>query len=67
MDRVYNSIEGTGYSSNTYGPTKQHMKSLDIAKEMYQRLETRVNKFNSDVEKLANKIESLGTPIIIED
>ena len=38
MDRVYNSIEGTGYSSNTYGPTKQHMKSLDIAKEMYQRL-----------------------------
>ena len=43
------------------------MKSLDIAKEMYQRLETRVNKFNSDVEKLANKIESLGTPIIIED
>jgi hypothetical protein len=67
MDRVYNSIEGTGYSSNTYGPTKQHMKSLDIAKEMYQRLEPRVNKFNSDVEKLANKIESLGTPIIIED
>ena len=67
MDRVYNSIEGTGYSSNTYGPTKQHMKSLDIAKEMYQRLEPRVNKFNSDVEKLANKIESLGTPTIIED
>ena len=67
MNRVYNSIEGTGYSSNTYGPTKQHMKSLDIAKEMYQRLEPRVNKFNSDVEKLANKIESLGTPTIIED
>ncbi len=67
MDRVYNSIEGTGYSSNTYGPTKQHMKSLDVAKEMYQRLEPRVKKFNSDVEKLANKIESLGTPTIIED
>ena len=43
------------------------MKSLDIANEMYKRLEPRVNKFNNDVEELANKIQSLGTPIIIED
>lgn len=61
------SVASRGFYSNTYGPTKLHMESYDMAT-------TLLNKLNSNLDILAQKVDAaivkataLGAPIILEE
>jgi hypothetical protein len=52
------------YSS--YGPTKNHMNSFDIAKNQWDSILPIVEKFIKAVNDLSKELEQLGAPKIID-
>ena len=59
------SIAKRGFYGNSYGPTKQHMDSFGIAKDQWDSILPRVEKFIKAVDVLSNDLEQLGAPIIL--
>ena len=59
------SIAKRGFYGNSYGPTKQHMDSFGIAKDQWDSILPRVDKFIKAVGVLSNDLEQLGAPIIL--
>ena len=59
------SIAKRGFYGNSYGPTKQHMDSFGIAKDQWDSILPRVEKFIKAVGVLSNDLEQLGAPIIL--
>jgi photosystem II stability/assembly factor-like uncharacterized protein len=59
------SIAKRGFYGNSYGPTKQHMDSFGIAKDQWDSILPRVEKFIKAVGILSNDLEQLGAPIIL--
>ena len=54
--------------SSSYGPTKLHMESLDMARLMNEEIKPLIEKFISkEVTSLENKIKDINGPVIIED
>ncbi|GIR95332.1 MAG: hypothetical protein CM15mP98_03020 [Paracoccaceae bacterium] len=49
FDRLSNARGG--WYSSSYGPTKLHMKSFDIAKEMFNRIKPEMDAYFENVEK----------------
>ena len=64
MDRL--SVAQRGFYGNSYGPTKLHMDSFEIAKNMWNKLKVEIQKFNSSILAFENKLNQLGTPSIID-
>ena len=59
------SIAKRGFYGNSYGPTKHHMDSFDIAKDQWDSISPRVEKFIKAVDVLSNDLEQLGAPIVL--
>ena len=54
--------------SSSYGPTKLHLESLDMARLMNEDIKPLINELiNKKVKPLENKIKAIGGPVIIED
>ena len=54
--------------SSSYGPTKLHMESLDMARLMNEEIKLLVkNLISKEVTPLENKIKDINGPVIIED
>ncbi|SEQ82948.1 Uncharacterized protein SAMN05421824_2424 [Hyunsoonleella jejuensis] len=60
------SVAQRGFST-TYGPTKTHMKSLEMAKTLFNRLQARLNKFLIvDVPDIEKRLLDAGIPQILD-
>ena len=59
------SIAKRGFYGNSYGPTKHHMDSFDIAKDQWDSISPRVEKFIKAVDVLSNDLEQLGAPKVL--
>ena len=55
-----------GWYPNSYGPTQQHMKSFDIAKEMFNRVKPEMDAYFDKVEKVGKILEEAGAPIVLD-
>ena len=55
-----------GYYSSSYGPTELHMKSLDIAKEMFTRLKPELDNYFDLIVKVEKYLEEAGAPIVLD-
>ncbi len=54
--------------SSSYGPTKLHIESLDMARLMNEEIKPLIkNLINKGVNSLEDKIKDIGGPVIIED
>ena len=59
------SVAQRGLFGNSYGPTKLHMESFDIAKAMWDKLKIKIQEFNKLILVLEAKLNQLGAPKII--
>jgi hypothetical protein len=64
MNRL--SVAQRGFYGNSYGPTKLHMDSFEIAKNMWDKLKVEIQVFNSSTLAFENKLNQLGAPIIVD-
>lgn len=56
-----------GFFGNSYGPTKMHMESFEMAKQQYATMESRLRTFlQTDVPALEKMLLEAGAPPIIE-
>ena len=51
---------------DSYGPTKNHMNSFDIAKTQWNSISPRIEKFIKEVNYLSKELEQLGAPKILD-
>ena len=63
-DRI--SIALRGFSGNSYGPTKHHLASFEIAKKQWNEMKPLIIEFNSKVDASIKLLESIGSPKIID-
>ncbi|MGC6430052.1 MAG: WD40/YVTN/BNR-like repeat-containing protein [Jejuia sp.] len=59
------SVAQRGFST-TYGPTKTHIKSLEMAKTLFSRVAPNISTFISEVNKLEAALEASGVPVILD-
>jgi photosystem II stability/assembly factor-like uncharacterized protein len=52
--------------NDSYGPTKNHMNSFDIAKTQWNSISPRIEKFIKEVNYLSKELEQLGAPKILD-
>lgn len=52
--------------NDSYGPTKNHMNSFDIAKTQWNSISPRIEKFIKEVNYLSIELEQLGAPKILD-
>ena len=64
FDRLSNARGG--WYSSSYGPTKLHMKSFDIAKEMFNRIKPEMDAYFENVKKVGKILEEAGAPIVLD-
>ena len=64
FDRLSNARGG--WYSSSYGPTRLHMKSFDMAKEMFERLKPEMDAYFENVEKVGKILEEAGAPIVLD-
>ena len=64
FDRLSNARGG--WYSSSYGPTKLHMKSYDMAKEMFIRLKPEMDAYFENVNKVGKILEEAGAPIVLD-
>ena len=63
--RLY--FAATGLSGNSYGPTKLHMESFDMAQKMFEDLKPKLDSFsNVKIPELAQKLEANGAPTVLD-
>ena len=55
-----------GWYPNSYGPTQQHMKSFDIAKEMFNRVKPEMDAYFEKVKEVGEILEEAGAPIVLD-
>ena len=55
-----------GWYPNSYGPTQQHMKSFDIAKEMFNRVKPEMDAYFERVKEVGKILEEAGAPIVLD-
>ncbi len=55
-----------GWYLNTYGPTELHMKSFDMATEMFNRLQPKMDDFLVKIKALGKVMEENGAPIVLD-
>jgi photosystem II stability/assembly factor-like uncharacterized protein len=55
-----------GWYPNSYGPTQQHMKSFDIAKEMFSRVKPEMDAYFEKVKEVGKILEEAGAPIVLD-
>ena len=55
-----------GWYSNTYGPTTLHMKSFNMAKELYNKVNPGVVDYLEKVKKISVLFEKAGGPTILK-
>ena len=51
--------------STTYGPTKNHTNSMNLAKEMLAEIQPELESLIQEVQAYANKLEDAGAPVIL--
>jgi photosystem II stability/assembly factor-like uncharacterized protein len=62
------SVAQTGLNRGTYGPTKMHMESYEMAKGLYNRLKPKMDNFiDIDIPKVEKLLTEAGVPLIILD
>ncbi len=59
------SVAQRGFST-TYGPTKTHIKSLEMAKTLFSRIAPNISTFISEIDKLEEVLEASGVPVILD-
>ena len=55
-----------GWYSNTYGPTALHMKSFEMAKELYNKMNPEVLEYIEKVNRISILFEKAGGPSILK-
>ena len=55
-----------GWYPNSYGPTETHMRSFDIAKEMFNRVKPEMDTYFENVMKVGKILEEAGAPIVLD-
>ncbi|MEK9530624.1 MAG: glycosyl hydrolase [Flavobacteriaceae bacterium] len=60
------SVATRGFYSNTYGPTKMHMESYEMAKTLLAKLSARVDALAVDTDATIVTAEAAGAPVILD-
>ena len=60
------SVASRGFYSNTYGPTKLHMESYDMAVSLLNQLKKNINVLAQKVETATERATAAGAPIILD-
>ena len=55
-----------GWYPNSYGPPETHMRSFDIAKEMFSRVKPEMDAYFENVMKVGKILEEAGAPIVLD-
>ena len=55
-----------GWYPNSYGPTELHMKSFNVATELFQRLQPKIDTYLEKVNAVGKKMEVAGAPILLD-
>ena len=55
-----------GWYPNSYGPTETHMRSFDIAKELFNRVKPEMDAYFENVMKVGKILEEAGAPIVLD-
>ena len=64
-DRIY--FAASGLTGNSYGQTKLHTESYDMAKAMFDELQPKMEQFSKvKVPALAKKLETSGAPAVLD-
>ena len=64
-DRIY--FAASGLMGNSYGPTKLHMESYEMAKKMFDELQPKMEQFSKvKVPNLAKNLEASGAPTVLD-
>ncbi|MEK9912473.1 MAG: glycosyl hydrolase, partial [Flavobacteriaceae bacterium] len=53
--------------STTYGPTTNHIYSMNLANEMLLEIESKIQGFTKEVQEFSKKLEDAGAPVILGD
>ena len=62
--RIY--FAASGLMGNSYGQTKLHMESYDMAKAMFEELQPKMEQFSKvKVPALAKKLETSGASVLV--
>jgi hypothetical protein len=56
----------SGSANSSYGPTKSHKKSLDIASAMLSELESKLNSIKKSIEPNLKDLNKIGAPSVKE-
>ena len=62
--RLYNSRGG--WYPNSYGPTKLHMKSFEVATLLFERLQPKIDTYIEKVDVIGKQLEEAGAPILLD-
>ena len=60
------SVALRGFSGNSYGPTKHHLGSFEIAKRQWNEMKPLIVEFNNKVDDKIQLLEGMGSPKIID-
>lgn len=60
------SVASSGFNYNTYGPTKMHMESYDMAFSLANSLDGKVDNLAESVDAAITKAEASGAPLFLE-
>ena len=60
------SVASSGFNYNTYGPTKMHMESYDMAFSLANSLAGKVDNLAESVDAAITKAETSGAPLFLE-
>ena len=64
-DRIY--FAASGLTGNSYGQTKLHTESYDMAKAMFDELQPKMEQFSKvKVPALAKKLKASGAPAVLD-
>ena len=55
-----------GWYPNSYGPTELHMKSFNVATELFLRLQPKIDTYLEKVNAVGKKMEVAGAPILLD-
>ncbi|MDC3079556.1 glycosyl hydrolase, partial [Flavobacteriaceae bacterium] len=62
--RLY--FAASGLNGNSYGPTPLHMKSFEVAENLFAEINPMITSFVSAVDAVSSEMEAAGAPVVLD-
>ena len=62
--RLY--FAASGLYGNSYGPTPLHMKSFEVAENLFAEINPMITSFVSAVDAVSSEMEAAGAPVVLD-